>query len=100
MNTISTNTLCVTVGRIVFLFILTCRWSHKWPKHVAGYLVIKLHQYVTVHLPVLKLYSGKTEFLGSFAKLREAPISFVTSVRLAVRMEERGSHQTDFQEIL
>jgi hypothetical protein len=38
-------------------------------------------------------------FLGAFAKLRKATVSFVMSVRLSVRMEQLGSHWTDFHEI-
>jgi len=38
-------------------------------------------------------------FGGAFAKLRNATISFVMSVRLSVRMEQLGSHWTDFHEI-
>ena len=38
-------------------------------------------------------------FLGAFAKLRKATVSFVTSVRPSVRMEQLGSHWTDFREI-
>jgi hypothetical protein len=38
-------------------------------------------------------------FLGAFTKLRKATINFVMSVRLSVRMEQIGSHWTDFQEI-
>jgi hypothetical protein len=38
-------------------------------------------------------------FLGAFAKLRKATISFVMSVHLSVRMEQLGSHLTDFHEI-
>jgi hypothetical protein len=34
-----------------------------------------------------------------FAKLREAIISFVMSVRLYVRVEKHGSHWKDFHEI-
>jgi len=40
-----------------------------------------------------------TYFLGAFAKLRKATISFVMSVRLSVLMEQFGSHWTDFHEI-
>jgi hypothetical protein len=43
---------------------------------------------------------GTTLFLGAFAKLRKATISCVMSVRLSVRMEQLGSHWTDFHEIL
>ena len=35
------------------------------------------------------------KFLGMFAKLQKATISFITSVR----MEQLGSHWTDFNEI-
>jgi hypothetical protein len=38
--------------------------------------------------------------LGAFAKLREATISFVMSVRLFVRMDRLSSHWTDFHELL
>jgi len=37
--------------------------------------------------------------LGAFAKLRKGTVNFVTSVRLFVRMEQLGSHWTDFHEI-
>jgi hypothetical protein len=39
-------------------------------------------------------------FLGAFAKLRKAIISFVVSVCLSVRVEQLGSHWKDFHEIL
>jgi hypothetical protein len=38
-------------------------------------------------------------FLGAFAKLRKATISFVMSVCPSARMEPLGSHWTDFGEI-
>ena len=38
-------------------------------------------------------------FLGAFAKLRKATISFVLSVRLSVRMEQLGSHWTEFDKL-
>jgi hypothetical protein len=38
-------------------------------------------------------------FLGVFAKLRIATLSFVMSVRLSVHMEKLGSHSTDFYKI-
>lgn len=40
---------------IVFLFIPP--WPHKWPKHLAGYPVITLHQNTIVYSLVLILYS-------------------------------------------
>ena len=38
-------------------------------------------------------------FLGASAKLPKAAISFVMFARASVRMEELGSHWTDFHEI-
>ena len=38
-------------------------------------------------------------FLGAFAKLRKATISFVMSVHQSVRIEQLGFHWTDFHEI-
>ena len=38
-------------------------------------------------------------FLGAFAKLRKATVSFVMSVRLSVRMEQLRFRQTNFHEI-
>jgi hypothetical protein len=37
---------------------------------------------------------------GAFAKLQEATISYVMSVRPSIRMEQLGYHWTDFHEIL
>jgi hypothetical protein len=37
-------------------------------------------------------------FLGAFAKLRRATISFLMSIRLSVRMEQLGFHLVDFDE--
>jgi hypothetical protein len=38
-------------------------------------------------------------FLGAFAKLRKATISFVMFVRPSFRVQHLGSHWTDFHEI-
>jgi hypothetical protein len=46
---------------------------------------------------VLRRYFS--QFLDSFANLRKATISFVMPVRPIVRMEQLGSHWTDFHEI-
>ena len=45
---------------------------------------------------------GRLEFLflGAFAKLRNANISFVMSVFLSFRLKQLGSQCTDFYEIL
>ena len=39
------------------------------------------------------------EIFGAFAKLRKATISFIVSASLSVRIEQFGSHWTDFHEI-
>jgi hypothetical protein len=44
----------------------------------------------------LAFLRGCNVFLGAFAKLRKATISFVMCVRLSVRTEQLGSHWTDF----
>ena len=44
-------------------------------------------------------YNHETPFLGAFATFRKANMSFVMSVRLSIRMEQLGSHWTDFHEI-
>jgi hypothetical protein len=44
-------------------------------------------------------YSYVRPFLGVFAKLRKATISFVMSVLLSVRMKQLGFHRKDFHEI-
>jgi len=38
-------------------------------------------------------------FLGDFAKLLQTIVGFIISVLLSVRMEQLGSHSTDFHEI-
>ena len=42
---------------------------------------------------------SETWWLGAFAKLRKATISFVMSVRPSFRLEQFGFHWTDFDEI-
>ena len=42
---------------LVFLFIPSSRWSHRWPKLGGWYLVIKLHQNTTVHVLLLVFLS-------------------------------------------
>jgi len=45
------------------------------------------------------LLIGPFFFSGPFAKLRKVTNGFVMSVRPSVRMEQLGSHRTDFHEI-
>jgi hypothetical protein len=49
-------------------------------------------------LTVLFIPGGLLAFLGAFAKLRKATVSFVLSVCLSVRVAELGSLWTDFDE--
>jgi len=46
-----------------------------------------------------KVHFKQSSFSGAFAKLRKATIIFAMSVRLSVRVEQLGSHWTDFHEI-
>jgi len=48
------------------------------------------------------IYSEKPSatFLGIFAELRKATISFIMSIYLSIHLEVLGSHWTDFHEIL
>jgi len=39
------------------------------------------------------------DFVGEFAKFKKSTTSFIMSVCLSVRMEQLGSHWTDFHEI-
>jgi hypothetical protein len=55
---------------------------------------------IVISLPLRRLQSATVvkfqRFLGAFAKLREATVSFFMSVRLSVIMEQIGSQWTDF----
>ena len=63
---------------------------------------VEYFEVLPLHIPTRaekeKLNIDRT-FLGDFAKLRKASISFVMSVGPSVRMEQLGSHWTDFHEI-
>ena len=54
---------------------------------------------VSEQTAIISLYRIDGSFLGAFAKLRKTTISFVMSVRPSYRMEQLGSHWTDFHEI-
>jgi len=43
-------------------------------------------------LEIHNIKFSQSPFLGAFAKLRKATISFVTSLRPSVRMEKLGFH--------
>jgi len=51
---------------------------------------------VSRSIDLLRVY---VPVLDPFSKLRKATISFVMSFCLSVRMEQLGSHWTDFHEI-
>jgi len=46
------------------------------------------------------IISVKNLLLGAAVKLRKATVSFASSVRLSVRVEQLGTNWTDFREIL
>ena len=47
----------------------------------------------------LQFETRKVFFLGTFAKLRKAKVSFAMSVRLSVRVERLGSYCADFHTV-
>jgi hypothetical protein len=57
--------------------------------------------HITLTTVIISLFGvpNRSLFQGAVEKLRKAPISFVMSVRLSLRMEKLGSHWTDFHEI-
>jgi hypothetical protein len=61
----------------------------------ALYNIPHLH---TIRSPCALCYALCKLFLGAYVKLLKAAISFVTSVRLSVRMENLGSHWKDFHD--
>ena len=48
--------------------------------------------------PINTFYAQNEKFLGAFAKLQKVTMSFVMSVCPSVRMEQLGSHWTNFDE--
>ena len=53
-----------------------------------------------IHTKHINILCGQNvEFLGAFVKLLKATTSYVMSVRPSVRMEQLGSHWTDFHKI-
>jgi len=66
-------------------------------------LPLALDKVVYFLIQISQLWSSPLPFLGAFAKLRRATMSFVMSVRpsarLSVHMEKLCSHWTDFHEI-
>ena len=56
-------------------------------------------RYQTSFSSLPHVVSTQPPYFGAFGKLRKATISFVISVRPSVRVEQLGSHYTDFYEI-
>jgi lambda repressor-like predicted transcriptional regulator len=50
----------------IFLFLPPWRWPHKWPKHVDGHCIIKLHSYTQVHLLVCSQTVYTWSMLGTW----------------------------------
>jgi hypothetical protein len=61
--------------------------------------LLSVYQKRMLHMHIFPYVLMPRPFLGAFAKSRKTTISFVMSVRLNVRMEQFGSHRTDFLEI-
>jgi hypothetical protein len=68
-------------------------------------VVVQFNREVTrvAAMHINKLHEGKCivywYFLGAFAKLRKATVSFVASVRPSVRMQQLGSHWKDIHKL-
>jgi hypothetical protein len=65
--------------------------------HISQYF-LKLFIHNQKHIFQQYLISHTKIFLGAFAKLRNATISFVMSARPSVRVGQLGSHWTEFRE--
>jgi len=70
-------------------------------KPVAWFNPLHISLQLTHPPPVFSLFAPpfRQPFLGAFAKLRKATISYIMSVHLSVRMEQLGSHWEEFHEI-
>jgi hypothetical protein len=86
--------LCyVMLSYIILCYIMLC--------YVMLFYVILFCYIMLCYVLLYLLYFLNTFilFLNAFAKLRKGTISFVMSVRPSVRMEQLGSHWTNFREI-
>jgi hypothetical protein len=74
----------------------SCRYLEAMGSKVLLYWLVR----ASVDYSMLITQSSRANpFGGAFAKLRRATVSFVMSVWPSIRMEQRGSHRTDFHEI-
>ena len=62
-------------------------------------LFLPLYHFMKKRSPSV-IFAFIAQFLGAFAKLRKATITFVMSVRLSFRMQQLGSRWTGFYEIV
>ena len=51
---------------------------------------------ISTNIFINRSFEVHTSFIVAFAKFRKATVSFVMSVRPSVRMQQLGSHWTDF----
>ena len=87
---------------------ISLRFPHQDPIHPLSSPIraicpahLTLVDFITRTILGLFPYTALTDwFLGSSAKLRKVTITFVMFVSLSVRMEQLGSHWTNFYEIL
>ena len=97
------NTAQPVTGRLILLGFIVQRAGVRIATRrqaVISYFSLIFRQPSQVSEQYLKL--GHSQFhicLAAFAKLRIANISFVMSVCLSVRIEQLGSHRTDFRKI-
>jgi hypothetical protein len=61
-------------------------------------LGVRFFCFIALSLPFAASFRVFLSFFSAFAKLRKTTISFIMSVRPPVRMEQIGSHWTNFHE--
>jgi hypothetical protein len=88
-------------SRHVILSLLWLRNSPLYPLLIIVAAAVACYRILTGVTSVQQTLSQATreQFLGTFAKLRKATISFFMSVCLSVRMEQLGSQLMDSHEI-
>ena len=76
--------------------ISSCRYLEAMNIKVLLYWLVRASEDYSV---LITQSSGPNPFGGAFTKLHRATVSFVMSVWPSIRMEQHGSHGTDFHEI-
>jgi hypothetical protein len=89
--------LYIVYGRVVLDKLIVAQMVEFSVSYVIPRVVVVLSSRMNPSAGVHGFF--KNRFLGAFAKLRKATVSFVMSVRLCVRVEHLGSRWTGFREM-